>query len=127
MPSSTSLNSTSALPSASSRLSRSLSGNFQPTTPLTSGNRPAQLGSNSSLKPTLAASPLNVTVQILSRSALENSQVPIMALAESPGGGGGVCAEAAAARPKMTRQIGKLRIIRDIHLPVRPRESGDPG
>src|SRR5664280_3131564 len=92
MPSSTSLNSTSALPSASSRLSRSLSGNFQPTMPLTSGNSAAQLASNSSLEPTLAASPLNVTVQILSRSALENSQVPSKALAESPSGG--VCAKA---------------------------------
>src|SRR3972149_4472187 len=108
MPDSTSLNSTSDLPWASSRRSRSLSGNVQPATSLTSANRFAQLASNSTLKPTLVGSLLKVAVQILSRSALENSQLPMTALAESPrivgcvagawaGGGGGRVNTARAA------------------------------
>src|ERR1041385_1759722 len=42
----------------------------------TSGNRLTQVGSNSSLKPAATVSPLKVTWQLRSRSALENSQVP---------------------------------------------------
>ena len=50
-------------------------------------------GRNRRRLPTLAASLRNVIVQVFSRSALENSQVPAIALAESPGAGG--CANAA--------------------------------
>ena len=57
------------------------------------GNRLTQFLSNSTLKPTAVGSALKVAVQILSRSALENSQVPIMSLAESPSVG--ACASAA--------------------------------
>ena len=84
MPLSTSLNSTSVLPSASSRNRLSPSGNFQAATRSTSGNSVPQLASNSTLAPPGAASLLNVAVQLLSRSALENSHAPSSALAESP-------------------------------------------
>ena len=62
----------------------------------TSGNRLAQLASNSTLKPTAVRSVLNVAVQVLSRSALENSQLPSMPLADSPSAAG-VCATAGPA------------------------------
>src|SRR6516165_6725506 len=51
MPSSTSLNSTSALPRSSSRYSKSFSGKFQATTSFANGNSVPQFLSNSSLTP----------------------------------------------------------------------------
>src|SRR5665213_3992379 len=107
MPSSTSLNSTSDLPWASSRRSRSFSGKFQATTSFTSGNSVPQFWSNSTLKPPGAGSLLRTTVQILSRSALENSQEPITALAESPSVGGS-CADAAETVTSIAKRTARV-------------------
>src|SRR5581483_4491439 len=79
----------------------------------TNGNCLAQFGSNSSLKPFGIRSVLNVIVQVLSRSALANSQGPLRSFAAesfpdvcAEGGvgacsvgacGAGACADAALA------------------------------
>src|SRR3974377_1217083 len=97
MPSSTSLNYTSALPRPSSRYSKSFSGKFQATTSFANGKSVPQFLSNSSLKPFGVGSLFRVKLQILSRSALENSQVPTTAFADSFSVGG-ACACAAPAR-----------------------------
>src|SRR6185312_8974737 len=108
MPFSTSLNSTSAVPLASSKCSRSLSGKFQLLMLAVNGNCVTQFGSNSILRPPGTTSPLKVTEQTLSRSALENSQVPITPFAELPSCG--ACASAIDGR-KMAATAMTKRIM----------------
>src|SRR5664279_2926031 len=119
MPSSTSLNSTRALPCKSTKRSKSLSGKVQAATSLTTGNSSAQVLSNSTLKPSLVASLLKVAEQILSWSALENSQVPIKALAESPRVVDcvAVCAQAGAEADTANAQaINRIAPVSYTHL-----------
>ena len=94
MPLSTSLNSSTELPWASSRRRKSLSLSRQPTISEMNGKSAAQAGSNSTRLPTLAASLRNVIVQVFSRSALENSQLP----GHRPGRRGGAGSGAAGRR-----------------------------
>src|SRR6185437_2411127 len=132
---STSLNSSTDLPWASTRRRKSLSASVQPATWVMNGNSATHPLSNSSRMPAAAGSARNVTVQRLSRSALENSQVPVViALAASlKGAGVGACAWAAAANaatmiaasPMRRPQVSACRRIGSGPLFRRPRRLGD--
>ena len=69
------------------------------------GNSVAQSGSNSTRLPTLAASLRNVIVQVFSRSALENSQLPGIVR----GGAGGAGSVSHFGRRRVRRLRDKRR------------------
>ena len=124
MPLSTSLNSSSGLPCASSSFRKSPSLNCQAATSFTKVKWPAQAGSNSTRLPTRLDSLRKVIAQVFSRSALENSQVPTMVRGTAGGGGSvtagsgmltggsaGCAASGAAQAASRIRARGRLRII----------------
>src|SRR4051812_2031543 len=119
MPLSTSLNSSTELPWASTSRRKSLSFCRQPAICGTNGNSLTQPGSNSSRLPTLIVSLRNVSVQIFSRSALENSQLPIIVRGGGGAGsvtgssaGGSCAASGVASAISRANANGALRVMR---------------
>src|ERR1700744_6032760 len=88
MPFSASLSSIKAFPDLSSKRSVPKVSSVQGTPSLVDGKSVAQFLSISTLFPPDAASERNAKRQTLSRSALESSQLPIMALMASSDAGG---------------------------------------